>query len=65
MIKVSGKDLAWREGMTVADLLRELDDAHPYAVVRINNTYVSRPNFENTMVPDGSEVFLIPLLAGG
>ncbi len=65
MIKVSGKKHAWQEGMTVADLLEELDDAHRYAVVRINETYVSRPNFEETIIPDGSEVFLVPMIVGG
>lgn len=65
MIKVSGKKRAWHQGMTVADLLKELDDAHLYAVVRINETYVSRPNFEETIIPDGSEVFLVPMIAGG
>jgi sulfur carrier protein len=65
MIKVSGKKRAWHEGMTVADLLKELDDTHRYAVVRINETYVSRPKFEETTIPDGSEVFLVPMIAGG
>jgi hypothetical protein len=26
---------------------------------------VSRPNFDKTPVPDNSEVFLIPMIAGG
>ena len=65
MIRVSGKELAWREGMTITDLLNDLKDNHPYAVVRIDSTYVSRPNFEKTMIPDGAEVFLIPMIAGG
>ncbi len=65
MIKVSDKMVTWREGMTISDLLKELDDSHPYAVVRINQTYVSRPNFDKTIVPDESQVFLIPMIAGG
>ena len=65
MITVSGKKFAWREGMTIADLLDDLQDPHSYAVVRINEIYVTRPNFETTTVPDGSEVFLIPMVAGG
>ena len=65
MITVSDKKLAWREGMTIADLLDELDDPHAYAVVRINEIYVTRPNFEKTTIPDGSEVYLIPMVAGG
>jgi sulfur carrier protein ThiS len=58
MIQVAGKQIAWREGMTISDLL-------PYAVVRINEQYVTRPNFEHTFVPDDAEIFLIPMIAGG
>lgn len=65
MIEVAGKQIAWRQGMTVSDLLEELEDSHPYAVVRINQQYVTRPNFEHTYVPDDSEVYLIPMIAGG
>ena len=65
MIQVAGKRVAWREGMTVSDLLDEIEDPHPYAVVRINDQYVTRPNFDLTFVPDDSEVFLIPMVAGG
>ena len=65
MIQVAGKQIAWREGMTVSDLLNELKDTHPYAVVRINQQYVTRPNFEHTPVPDDAEVYLIPMVAGG
>jgi thiamine biosynthesis protein ThiS len=65
MIQVAGKQMAWREGMTVSDLLDALKDPHPYAVVRINEQYVTRPNFEHTSVPDDAEVFLIPMIAGG
>jgi hypothetical protein len=33
--------------------------------VRINDTYVSRPNFDKTTIPDDSQIFLIPTVAGG
>lgn len=65
MIQVAGKQITWREGMTVSDLLAVLGDPHPYAVVRINQQYVTRPNFEHTFVPDDAEVYLIPMVAGG
>ncbi|CAB1073119.1 hypothetical protein D1AOALGA4SA_1766 [Olavius algarvensis Delta 1 endosymbiont] len=65
MIKVSDRTVAWQQGMTISDLLKEIDDAHPYAVVRINENYVSRPNFDKTTIPDNAEVFLIPMVAGG
>ena len=65
MIQVSDNTVAWYEGMTISDLLDELGDPYPYAVVRINQTYVSRPNFGQTTIPDNAEVFLIPMIAGG
>lgn len=65
MIRVRGKEHPWREGMTVADLLKDLNDPYPYAVVRIDGTVISRPNFEKTAIPDGAEIFLIPMIAGG
>lgn len=65
MIRVKGKEYAWHQGMTVADLLREIGDRYPYGVVRINEKAVSRPHFETTDVPDDSEVYLIPMIAGG
>lgn len=65
MIRVSGKQLPWHEGMTVLELLQALKDPHPYAVVRINEQYVTRPNFAKTIVPDNAQVFLIPMIAGG
>ena len=65
MIKVADHTIDWREGMTISDLLIEINDPHPYAVVRINQSYVSRPNFDKTIIPDDAEVYLIPMIAGG
>ncbi|MBW2055034.1 MAG: MoaD/ThiS family protein [Deltaproteobacteria bacterium] len=65
MIKINGKEHSWYEGMTIKDLLKNLNNAHLYAVVRINEKHISMPYFEKTLVPDNSEVFLIPMIAGG
>ncbi|MBW2589485.1 MAG: sulfur carrier protein ThiS [Deltaproteobacteria bacterium] len=65
MVKVSGKNVPWYEKMTVADLLDDLNDPYKYVVVRINKKYISRPAFKKTLVPDNSEVFLIPMISGG
>ncbi|HDR14815.1 MAG TPA: sulfur carrier protein ThiS [Desulfobacteraceae bacterium] len=64
-IQVQGKKIPWKEGMTVSDLLDELDDPYPYAVVRIDGKIVCRPDFDTTQVPDGSQIFLISMVAGG
>ena len=65
MIQVNGRTVFWYEGMTISDLLGEIKDTHPYPVVRIDDRYVSRLNFDKTTVPDNSAVFLIPMIAGG
>jgi thiamine biosynthesis protein ThiS len=65
MIKVSDHSVKWHEGMTITDLLNEINDPYPYVVVRINEKYVSRPNFDKTIIPDNAEVFLIPMIVGG
>ena len=65
MIEVNGHRVAWREGMTISDLLGEIKETHPYPVVRIDDRYVSRPNFDKTTVPDNATVYLIPMIAGG
>jgi sulfur carrier protein ThiS len=51
--------------MSVADLLQECGESHDPPVVRINDQYVSRPNFAHTIIPDQAEIFLIPMIAGG
>ena len=65
MIRVNGKKVSWHEGMTVADLLKVLSDSDHYVVVRINNKHVSRPFFEKTLIPNNSDMFLIPMIVGG
>jgi thiamine biosynthesis protein ThiS len=65
MIRVNGKKHSWYEGMTIKDLLNNFNKSHLYAVVRINDKHISRPYFEKTPIPDNSEVFLIPMIAGG
>jgi thiamine biosynthesis protein ThiS len=65
MIKVADQVVDWHEGMTISHLLLAINDPYPYAVVRINQTYVTRPNFDKTTIPDNAEVYLIPTVAGG
>jgi sulfur carrier protein ThiS len=65
MVRVKGKEYPWREGMTISDLLKDVGDPYPYAVVRVEGRLISAPDFERTLVPDNQEVFLIPMIAGG
>jgi len=65
VITVDGKEMSWQKGMCIADLLKKIDASHLYAVVRLNDRYISKPNFYTTHIPDRSEIYLIPMIAGG
>jgi sulfur carrier protein ThiS len=66
VIRVAGQEHPWRPGLTVEALLGELGgDAPGCPVVRVDDEYVSRPNFAKTIVPEDAEVFLIPMISGG
>ena len=65
MLKMNDEEIPWQEGMTVTDLLNGLEDAHPYAVVRVNGKYVSKPHFDDYQIPDKAEIYLIPMVVGG
>ncbi len=65
MIKVDDRELAWHEGLTVVGLLEMLQDSYDYPAVKIGHDIISKAKFEKTLVPDGVQVYLIPLIAGG
>jgi len=65
MVYVHEQKIPWKQGMTVASLLEQLEDGHLYAVVKLDGRLVSRPFFNVTAVPDGARVTPIPMIAGG
>jgi len=65
VIHVNDRKVPWREEMTVTALIRTLGETYDYPAVRINNKIISKPFFDQTVIPDGARVFLIPLVAGG
>jgi len=65
MIKVDEKAVQWSKGMTIAQLLKTLDNVKFCSVVRLNGRLISSPKFETTHIADNSKVQLLPLVAGG
>ena len=57
--------MAWTENMTIASLLKTLDNVEFCAVVRLNGKLVSSPNFADIPIEDNSKIQLLPLVAGG
>jgi len=55
------KEVEWRNGMKVADLLREVGFNTESAIARINGRVV----LEDEKIEDGIEVEVIPVISGG
>ncbi|WP_297471024.1 MoaD/ThiS family protein [Thermococcus sp.] len=64
-VKVLGrgieKEVEWRKGITVKDILREVGFNTESAIARINGRVV----LEDEKVEDGTEVEVIPVVSGG
>ncbi len=65
MIEVDNTRLPWYEGMTIAAILKELDNPEFCSVVRLNGRLISSPDFEKTIVPDQAKIEILPIVAGG
>ena len=65
MITVNDEKISWQDGMTVRNLLDGLETDHDYAVIRVNGKYVSKPHFDEFLIPDNAEIYLIPMVVGG
>lgn len=65
MVIVNDEEIEWYEGMTVSDLLSGIKDSHLYWIVKINDQYITKPHFNSSEIPDGCEVILVPVFAGG
>ncbi len=65
MIKVNGESFEHRDGLTIADILKAKNYIFPLIIVKIDETYVPRDAFANTVVPDGADVAVIHLISGG
>ncbi|MBN1335604.1 MAG: sulfur carrier protein ThiS [Deltaproteobacteria bacterium] len=65
MIVVNDAEQPWREGLTILDILRELDPSMPIAVVRLNGSHVPRSEWEARTIRDGDEIRVVHIIAGG
>ena len=57
--------MEWQEDMTVASLIKKLENTDFVSVVRLNGKQVSSPRFNQTPVPDNAVFRRLPLVAGG
>ena len=66
MIRVNQRtDVEWEEGMTVSDVLERLNFTFPHIIVKVNDELVRREAYDTRIIPDGADVRVIHLIAGG
>ena len=64
-IHVNGEVKAWRNGATVADLLRELDLKTERVAVELNLEILDRTTFAQRALNDGDRVEILSFIGGG
>jgi len=64
-ITVNGHPLPWREGMTVRDVLTDMNYTFRMLVIKIDGRLVKKAEWDDAKVPAGSDVSVYHLISGG
>jgi sulfur carrier protein len=65
MITVNTEAMEWREGMTIADVLRIRNYIFRMIAVSVNGELIRRGTYDKAVVPDGADVQVIHMISGG
>jgi sulfur carrier protein len=65
MIRVNGEPLDYAVGITVADVLKLRNYTFRMLAVWIDGALVPRTAYASTAVPDGADVQVLHMIAGG
>ncbi len=65
MIVVNEEERPHQEGMTVQQLLEELDPRQPLVAVKLNGQSLRRAEWRDRCIQDGDEILVLPVFAGG
>lgn len=66
MIRVNNRDeISWEEGLTVSALLERFRYTFPHIIVKVDGTAIPPAEYPTCAVPDGADVRVIHLIAGG
>ena len=65
VITVNGKQMAWKEGLTVEEILNSLDEDFSIVVVKVNGKPVLKKEYPTFKVPDDAELVTVDIIAGG
>jgi thiamine biosynthesis protein ThiS len=66
MIRINDRDeVSWEEGLTVSNLLERLRYTFAHIIVKVNGEVIPREEYHICTIPDGADVWVIHLIAGG
>jgi len=66
VIRVNNRDeVEWEEGLAVSDLLERFRYTFPHIIVKINGEVIPCEEYPTRAIPDGVDVWVIHLIAGG
>ena len=65
-ILVNNRDeVEWEPGLTVSALLERFRYTFPHIIVKVNGEVIPRQDYPTSVIPDGADVRVIHLIAGG
>lgn len=64
-IIVNGNTVAYVEKETVSDLLKRMHYTFPLIIVKINGKLIKKNQYEETIIPDNSNIQVIHMISGG
>jgi len=64
-ILVNGESYAWRQGLTIAQLIDEKKFSFPLKTVFVNGKRIPKSEHNKTILADGDEVQVLHLMSGG
>lgn len=66
MIRLNNREeIEWEEGLTISRLLQRMRYSFPHIVVTIDGEVVPPEEYPTRLIPDGANVQVIHLIAGG
>ena len=65
MIKVNGKEIEWKAGMTIDEVFRLMQYEYPQTAVTVNDTFVAPEEYDSFQIEDHATVKIIHICHGG
>ena len=64
-ISVNGRPVEWEENMTIDRVLEKMNYTFRMIVVKVNDELVKKEDYATRIIPEGADVKVLHLIAGG